>query len=253
MSRELGSVLRQARRALNLTQEKLAKHVGVSRAAIGQWENGEDPSTDNLIRICGELGIEVQAAIEGTLIHKNGFASVLKKPDLLGNIDESREPLPLEKFPFNQKDYFVSGNVIPFFPTSVFGEDGLLAVTESPMFFASRPKDVPPNNDLHMIGVVGSPLDPYVKDMSMVYVDTGLIPHPGAAVLVRLLDTYLPKERMIAVRPNKMQFGAIGFFQDFTPSEIIVEQTSPPRRIRFETAEVASIHPILTPEMLAQG
>ena len=63
---KLGSVLLQARKRKNMVQREVADAIGVSTAAVGQWERGpEVPSTENLIKVCKVLGIDAGQAIVG--------------------------------------------------------------------------------------------------------------------------------------------------------------------------------------------
>ncbi len=50
--RSLGELLKEYRIRNNMTQEFVARQLGVSRQAVSKWENGtSDPSTSNLIAI----------------------------------------------------------------------------------------------------------------------------------------------------------------------------------------------------------
>lgn len=254
MSKELGKVLREARREMGLTQDQVARHLQISRSAVGQWENGEDPSTDNLIRICDRLGIEVQAAIEGRLQHKEGFKPVQKIPDLSGVIDENRKPLPIEVYPFNQDNFFVNRGLIPYHPVNEWPEDESWVTPISAMFFAPRPPNLPPINSLYMIGIVTSPLEPLIKSMSMVYVDSGAIPSVGDPVFLRMRGPLNGDNKNdVSIKHHEMQRCFIGYLVRFTPVSVTIQQTSPERYIQVNVSEVMGMHPILSPQSLTQG
>ncbi len=54
----LGEALKTHRTNLNMTQEFVAEHLGVSRQAVSKWENGtSDPSTSNLLALSKLYGI----------------------------------------------------------------------------------------------------------------------------------------------------------------------------------------------------
>ncbi len=56
--RSLGEALKSHRMELNMTQEFVAEHLGVSRQAVSKWENGtSDPSTSNLLALAKLYGI----------------------------------------------------------------------------------------------------------------------------------------------------------------------------------------------------
>ena len=57
--KELGKQLKEARAGANLSQEELAKRIGVSRQTISNWENGRsEPDLETLGRIAELLGVE---------------------------------------------------------------------------------------------------------------------------------------------------------------------------------------------------
>ncbi len=57
---DMGSKIKAARKAANITQSALADVAGVSRNAVSQWENGDTyPTNDKLQRIARKLGVTV--------------------------------------------------------------------------------------------------------------------------------------------------------------------------------------------------
>lgn len=62
----VGERIRKARKAKGLTQEELAKSLGVSFAMIGQYERGErNPKLDTLQRIADALDVNVGLLLYG--------------------------------------------------------------------------------------------------------------------------------------------------------------------------------------------
>ncbi len=58
--------IREARRALGLTQDELARRVGVSRSAIAQWETDRTGQVRaNLARVASVLGVSIGYLITG--------------------------------------------------------------------------------------------------------------------------------------------------------------------------------------------
>jgi len=54
----LGKKIKAAREQIGLTQDKLADLVGVSRAAVARWENGDiEPKLKNLIALTEALNV----------------------------------------------------------------------------------------------------------------------------------------------------------------------------------------------------
>ncbi len=53
--------IREARKALGITQEQLAKLVGVTQGTVAQWENGlTHPAFDKIPKVAQVLGCTVE-------------------------------------------------------------------------------------------------------------------------------------------------------------------------------------------------
>lgn len=62
---KLASTIRHARLARGLTQRELAKHLGVTQSAVGQWEVARTaPSRDHLPAISETLGIPLRTLLD---------------------------------------------------------------------------------------------------------------------------------------------------------------------------------------------
>jgi transcriptional regulator with XRE-family HTH domain len=60
----IGDVIRTERLRLGMSQRDLAKRLGKSPGAIGQWENGSTrPTLAHFIEACGVFGISVRGFI----------------------------------------------------------------------------------------------------------------------------------------------------------------------------------------------
>ena len=56
--------IREAREAKGMTQEQVAKMVGVTQGAVAQWENGlTHPSFDKLVRIADVLEVPLDELV----------------------------------------------------------------------------------------------------------------------------------------------------------------------------------------------
>ena len=64
MSTTIAQRLYELRRAHGISQEDLARKLGVSRQAVSKWECGESvPGTDNLIALARPYGVELDALL----------------------------------------------------------------------------------------------------------------------------------------------------------------------------------------------
>ncbi len=69
MSTPFGNAIKAARLRMGLKQWELAKSLGVTRAAVGQWEAGvNEPSTHNLLKAISILKLNLDLATHGALI-----------------------------------------------------------------------------------------------------------------------------------------------------------------------------------------
>ena len=60
--------IKEARKAQNLTQGELAKILGVSQAAISQWENGlTEPGFEYLKQLSNVLNVTIDELVNGEL------------------------------------------------------------------------------------------------------------------------------------------------------------------------------------------
>ncbi len=55
-----GEIIRNRRKELNMTQEKLAEAVGKKRPYISRIENGEDVKISNLLLVANALDLSIQ-------------------------------------------------------------------------------------------------------------------------------------------------------------------------------------------------
>ena len=56
---KIGSVISELRKTKGVTQEELAKYVGVSAQAVSKWENGGVPDTELLPKIADYFNISI--------------------------------------------------------------------------------------------------------------------------------------------------------------------------------------------------
>ena len=56
---EIGAVISKLRKSKGVTQEELAKHVGVSAQAVSKWENGGVPDTELLPKIADYFKVSI--------------------------------------------------------------------------------------------------------------------------------------------------------------------------------------------------
>ncbi|USB32375.1 helix-turn-helix transcriptional regulator [Paenibacillus sp. YPG26] len=102
----LGKRLRQERRKMHWTQEKLAERVDVSDAYIGQIERGERSlSLDTLIRLANELGVTVDYLLHDSIeITEDQFVNQLRQIMMNRSPKEKQMALDMIKLMFTHLD-----------------------------------------------------------------------------------------------------------------------------------------------------
>jgi len=157
----LGTRLRARREAVGLTQEKLAKQCGVSRAAVAQWEAGVTrPGLDNLVRAAKALDVWLSWLTAGDQSLPDGpspFPSAA-----------SRRQIPVI-------DYVRAGLwdavADPYAPGG--GMDDIATDLDlSPKAFA--------------LVVRGESMDPEFRDGDKIIIDPEVAPQPGDFVVAKL-------------------------------------------------------------------
>jgi len=162
----LGARLRARREAVGLTQEKLARQCGVSRAAVAQWEAGVTrPGLDNLMRAAKALGVWLSWLTAG---------------------DQS---LPDGPSPFAPP----SGPSLPYrrrLPVIDYVRAGLWDAVADPYAPGGGMDDIATDLDLSpkafALVVRGESMDPEFRDGDKIIIDPDVAPQPGDFVVAKL-------------------------------------------------------------------
>jgi len=97
----LGVILKQARIAKGLDRPYVSNSLGVSVSAVGQWERGDnEPSTENLQRLCNLYGIDAGAAMRGLFaLSRIIYDGPMPDPDELSSEDVAADRSRLDPDP----------------------------------------------------------------------------------------------------------------------------------------------------------
>lgn len=75
-----GERLLAYRNAVNLSQEKLAEKIGVTRQTVSKWETNQSvPDFDKILPLCEVLGITTEELIKGEKENKNDESEKIKQ------------------------------------------------------------------------------------------------------------------------------------------------------------------------------
>lgn len=76
---KIGSVISELRKTKGVTQEELAKYVGVSAQAVSKWENGGVPDTELLPKIADYFEISIDSLFGRSMTDDKNLKSALIK------------------------------------------------------------------------------------------------------------------------------------------------------------------------------
>lgn len=126
----LGEKIRQARKRAGLTQKELGQRLGVSQAAIGQFENNNsNPQTGTLVKISDALNISVEDLLSDT-----PFGDTIEETKAeLSNVLEKRL---LNNEAFKMKD----GNYTLTFSSEKYSIEELTKILEYALFLKMQRK-----------------------------------------------------------------------------------------------------------------
>ena len=157
----LGARLRARREAVGLTQEKLARQCGVSRAAVAQWEAGVTrPGLDNLVRAAKALDVWLSWLTAGDQSLPDG-------------------PSP-----------FPAAAIRRRVPVIDYVRAGLWDAVADPYAPGGGMDDIATDLDLSpkafALVVRGESMDPEFRDGDKIIIDPEVVPQPGDFVVAKL-------------------------------------------------------------------
>lgn len=246
MQNDLGSTLRQARKKLKKPMSEVAEAVGVSTAAVQQWETGVTmPSIDNLTRTAMFLGLDAfemmamlmrQPPPSGTppqyaqhVAGAHGGTPISSPTDTPPNaIIEDREPALPERGgarDIEELGIAVGGD----------GEDdGAFEFNGQVVDRVTRPPGIKHRKDVFALRIANSSMFPKYEDGERIFAERRR-PAIGDYVVVELHPTE-------EGRPGK---GYIKKLVSMNSSKVVVEQFNPAKPIEFDRAQVKDVHRVI--------
>lgn len=233
MGKALGIALREAREAAKLTQDEVALMLGISRAAVGQWESGKtDPSTDNLIKICKSLDIDLLEATNGRVRYLSGKGGQRILPSVeRAGVEEVRRIIGAPPPP-NLQDM---PSDVPVRGVAVGGADGYFLLNGEVVDYVKRPPGAANARALYAIYVIGNSMSPRFEPGDLVYVNPARPPQIGDYVVVQMMqeEDGGPIPAMIKRLVKR------------GPPTLLLEQFNPEGELRLETEKIHSVHRVV--------
>lgn len=230
-------LLRAARKKRGLTQAKLGEAIGVTGAAVGQWERGDDdPSTANLTAVIKLLELSYSDLVGGTFPEE---AASLTTPSNLSKNGDSVvdvsyvKPMQLEAQDGVEKKYPLGAPVLRAAVTI----DGQFPMGEETGELAPLPPGL-----AHVEGVFAM----MVTDPTMGW------PFEGAGYIY-FQSNRKPNPRDLALIEFTNGNAIVRMFLRETETTVICRQANPEREVEFDKSVVKAMHRIFTPTEWLRG
>ena len=229
MPTPLGNVIKEARKARNITQGQIAAEFGITRSAVTIWETSDSgPQRDRLPRLADLLGIDLAAAMRGEMVLVDGAVATSapkSKPNVRPASEALKVDLPKLKGPRD----------VPVLGTGVCGDDGDFRFNGQTIDYAPRPPGIEGKKDVFVVYVVGDSMAERYEDGDPLYVDPHRRPKPRDIVIVELKAPSDGEPGSAFVKRLVRRGGG----------KIVVEQFNPPKELIFDEDEVARLHRVI--------
>ncbi len=211
-----GENMKAARRQAGLTQQELARRVGVSRVAVSQWESGAtSPATTNVTRMASILGVSVDL-----LLGLSGSAEGEAEATASAGLQATRlAPLPPV---LGDKD-------LPVIGLGVCGQNGWTGMNGTTNEHIARPNNLGGVGGAYALYVFGTSMEPQFSEGQIIHVHPHRPITVGCPVVVGLAD----------------HSGLIKRFARRDQKKWVFEQLNPKQQLTLPATDVASVHRIV--------
>ncbi|MBE6144310.1 MAG: helix-turn-helix transcriptional regulator [Firmicutes bacterium] len=144
---KIGKFIAKLRKEQNLTQDELAKKIGVTDRAISKWENGRGMPDISLIKpLCDELKITINELLSGEKLNKTNYQDKFEE-NILNTIKHSEKKINKIKLIFKTTISFILLCFIIFI--TLFLVDINRIKNNKPVLFSTWGYTYTPAIDLH--------------------------------------------------------------------------------------------------------
>lgn len=219
----IGAAIRSARKQRKLVMQDIATHVGVSVAAVGNWEKGDNLlASDNLFKVAEFLRIDSSALARGDVVFLSDAGS-------LNEAEIVSDPTMLQLGPM---DVRVLGG-------AVGGDDGDFSLNGEVAGYVRRPPGLAHVPNVFAVHILTDSMVPRYDPGELLYCG-GRAPVPGDHVLIEM---YPQGEETVGKAFVKKLLRR-------TKSEIICEQYNPQGLRTFDAYSLKQIWRIIPPREL---
>ncbi len=223
MELEIATVLRTARAAKELTQQQVADTLGVSRAAVGQWESGvTKPTYLNLVALFNLYDL---------MLPKTPEQEARKEKDIEELSKHLRKPAIRSP----------SGNYTVPVRMMVSGEFGMCVETPKPLYYVFKPPIENDTRELFAVEMYVETLWPRFERGDILYLETNASLIVGCYAILSYILEDVP---LLPPAPFIRRINAM------TNDTIEVEQFKPATRKVLKSGEFEVIGRVLHPREL---
>ncbi len=226
---DVGKIIREARKRLGLSQEKLGELVGVTRSAVNQWESGKTtPESDKLPELARILKLAAEEML-GVRRLQNDSSPATKSKLLKSDVTPLDRTIALPHGGDMPRDLPIRGTVSG-------GPGGFQMANGDAMDWVRRPPRLAGRTDVFGLYVEDTSMSPRYDPGALVIVEKARPPSIGDDVVFELLPETARDERRALIKRLVAQ----------TPTLIRVEQFNPAKILEFPRKRIASMLRVMT-------
>lgn len=235
-----------------MTQGAVARSVGVSRAAVGQWEAGtHEPSTENLISVCKLLGLNIDATVNGEValeLYDQLVQGINQSKSDGGHVDLDKVQVEAQKF----VDIAIvgSGHKIDYRFTEPEAGGTFFFMFADPMFQTQRPLTLVGKEDAYCINVCDDYMSPKFVRGERIYIDPSRKVKVGDFVILKSPHMYNINANTSTKGPDAFVC-VIGKVRAMDVQSVTIERFNPPELMSVTLTErttvdrICSLHELI--------
>jgi len=218
---EIKDKIKEAREARGLSQEGLARAVGISQAAIKKIEDGSTVRSRYLPDIAKFLGIPLE---------ETALQSVQTQQSV---VIQKESPTASAPFPIPP----ISNRRIPVYGTAIGGDDGAFQMNNQVIDYVFCPPGLENVPNVYAVYVQGDSMEPAFTAGQLVWLHPSRPVRPDDDVVVQI-KPYEHEPPMAFIKRYVRK----------TADFLVVKQFNPPRDIEYDIDQVVSCHRIVFAE-----
>jgi phage repressor protein C with HTH and peptisase S24 domain/DNA-binding XRE family transcriptional regulator len=230
----LSEIIRNKRKGLGMTQDRLAERVGQSQKTISDWEKGKVTQIRNWETVADVLEIPRDTFLSLMTEAVTLNPTMQRVTPAVREILNARTPVRNDTIRVGESPN-IGARDVPVWGQAVGGSDGVYEFNGEELGWEMRPPILAGVKNAYAVYVDGESMFPRYKPGETVWINPNLPAAKGADVIVQLY----PDD------PNDPPRGFIKEFLGWTPNHLRLHQWNPAKEITFPRSMVKSVHTIV--------